>query len=339
MTGARAAVILSSLLLSAATSAAIIPQPADLVRHDDRVVVSLGGAPFTEYRFRGHDKPILFPVFGPGGVPLTRSWPIVKDVAGEPQDHPHHESVWFMHGKVNGIDFWLHKPDSAHGGARPRIEQTEIVRCESGPGGLLETRNRWVAPDGTIVCTDTRQLVFAGDEHARTIDFTITIHADHGAVTFGDTKEGTLGLRVRPELQPCDQNGSRGAAGTIVNAAGQTNAAAWGQRAEWVDYSGPVAGADGTPRVLGIAIFDHPANLRHPTRWHARDYGLFAANPFGDHDFAGSPPGTGDHTIPAGESLTLRYRLLFHEGDAAEARVAERYSDWTGRSTTQDNAP
>jgi hypothetical protein len=333
MIATRAAAVIC--LAWAARAAAIIPQPVELVQHDDRVAVTLGGQPFTEYVFRGHAKPILFPILGPGGLPLTRSWPVAEGVDGEPRDHPHHESMWFMHGRVNGVDFWLHTPDPAHGGATPRVEQTEIVRCESGPGGVLETRNRWLAADGKTICTDTRRLVFAGDEHARTIDFTITIHADHGPLTFGDTKEGTMAIRVRPELQTRDQNGSRGAAGTVVNAAGQRNDNAWGQPAGWVDYSGPLPDGDGPPRVLGVAIFDHPTNLRHPTRWHARDYGLFAANPFGAHDFAGAPEGTGDHTIPAGGSLTLRYRFLFHEGDAAAAQVAERYRDWTSAESTR----
>lgn len=324
-----------AMIAAHAAHAAVIPQQVQLVEKDDRIVVSLGGQPFTEYVFRGHAKPILFPVLGPGGVPMTRSWPIVKDVAGEPHDHPHHESMWFMHGKVNGVDFWLHKPDANHGGRTPRVEQEAVVRCESGPAGILETRNRWVAADGTVVCSDTRRIEFAGDEHARTIDFTITLHADHGPLTFGDTKEGSMAIRVRPELQPRDQNGSRGAAGTIVNSAGQKNDDAWGKPACWVDYSGPAPGPDGQQRVVGVAAFDHPANLRHPTNWHARDYGLFAANPFGLHDFTGAPAGAGDHRLAAGESLTLRYRFVFHEGDATTARIEQRYHDWHDGGSTQ----
>jgi hypothetical protein len=317
-----------AVIAAHAAHAAVIPQPVQLAEKQDRIVVSLGGQPFTEYVFRGHAKPILFPILGPGGVAMTRSWPIVKDVAGEPHDHPHHESLWFMHGNVNGVDFWLHKPDPRHGGRAPRVEQVALVRCESGPAGVIETRNRWLAPAGTVVCTDTRQIRFSGDEHARVIDFSITIHADHGPLTFGDTKEGLMAIRVRPELQPRDQNGSRGAAGTIVNSTGRKNDDAWGKPAEWVDYSGPLRGPDGVPRVFGIAAFDHPANLRHPTTWHARDYGLLAANPFGLHDFTGAPAGTGNHRVPADHSLMLRYRFVFHEGDAAEARIDERYRDW-----------
>ena len=340
MSRLHAAALLAIATVSChALHAAIIPKKIDLARQSDRVVVTLDGQPFTEYVFQGHAKPILFPILGPGGVGMTRSWPMVEGVAGEPHDHPHHESLWFMHGNVNGVDFWMHKPDAAHDGATPRVEQTEIVRSEGGPTGILETRNRWLAADGTVVCTDTRRITFAGDEHARTIDYAITIHADHGELLFGDTKEGTMAIRVHPALQSRDKNGSQGAAGTIVNSEGQRNDDAWGQPARWVDYSGPIPDADGTPRHLGIAVFDHPHNLRHPTRWHARDYGLFAANPFGVRDFtakggqasgavvAGGPPRAGDYRLAAGDSLTLRYLFIFHEGGAADARLEERFRD------------
>ena len=81
----------------------------------------------------------------------------------------------------------------------------------------------------------------------------------------------------------------------------------------------PVAGIDG--KTIGMAIFDHPSNPRHPTWWHARYYGLVAANPFGIHDFEKQPDGTGDLTIPAGKSVTFRYRFLFHEGDYKAADI------------------
>jgi hypothetical protein len=62
----------------------------------------------------------------------------------------------------------------------------------------------------------------------------------------------------------------------------------------------------------------------------ARDYGLFGANPFGQHDYENlkDNPHAGDYTIPAGGALTLRYRFLFHEGDPQAARIAERYLDY-----------
>ncbi len=328
----RTAVFVASILLSTlqfstrlATAEPELGAWVDLGRHDDRVTVTINGAEFTSYRFTGHDKPILYPLHAPGGVPLTRSWPIEKGVAGEPEDHPHHESLWFTHGSVNGLDFWAPR---AHGagpdGPVPHVEHVSIDRCESGERAILETTSRWVDADGKPVLTEHRTMVFSADEAARSIEVTLELVADAGAVTFGDTKEGSFALRVRPQLQPKDSNGSRGASGRLVNSEGLVDAAAWGKRARWVDYSGEVDG-----KAYGIAMLDHPANLRHPTWWHAREYGLSGANPFGIHDFAGEPEGAGNHTIPQGGTLVLRYLVVFHAGNAEEAAIDRRWTIWT----------
>jgi hypothetical protein len=314
------AAALVALIVAAAARADVALERRDA---DGRVDVSIDGQPFTSYVFAGHKKPILYPVLGPGGVPMTRSWPVEKDVAGEAHDHPHHESVWFTHGKVNGVDFWLHRPAKGET-ATPRVEHVAFKACEGGRDGVIETENRWVAADGTVVCTDTRRIVFGGTPAARTIDYTVTLRADHGAVTLGDTKEGTMALRVRTPLQLKEIDGSKGAAGHCVNSEGQRDADAWGKAARWVGYWGTVEGKD-----VGISILDHPKNLRHPAHWHARDYGLFAANPFGLHDFTGAPPGSGDHVIPDGGTLTLRYLLVFHEGDAEAAGIEPRWRAWS----------
>jgi len=108
-----------------------------------------------------------------------------------------------------------------------------------------------------------------------------------------------------------------------MNSQGVRGADIWGKAARWVDYWGPLGG-----RTMGIAILDHPASFRHPTHWHARDYGLVAANPFGLHDFTGAPQGSGDHTIPAGGSLALRSLFVFHEGDAESAGIEAVWRRW-----------
>jgi hypothetical protein len=220
---------------------------------------------------------------------------MVEGVAGEPRDHPHHESIWFTHGIVNGADFWAAHPNAHDEKHRVdnRIEHVELVACEGGPVGRLETRNRWVQADGKVACTDSRRLTFAADAAGRTIDYAVTIHADHGPVKFGDTKEGTFGLRVPATLQTKDAHGSKGAAGHILNSEGQTDAAAWGQAARWGGYWGPVDG-----------------------------------NPFGLHDFTGAPAGSGDYTLPAGESRTFRYLVVLHEGETVAADIDGRWRRW-----------
>jgi len=168
-----------------------------------------------------------------------------------------------------------------------------------------------------VMGSETQEYTFRGDAKTRTIDCVFTITADHGTpLKMGDTKEGTFAIRVvrnlqEPAVKMLNSNG----------AVGEKNI--WGKRADWVDYSGVVGG-----ERVGIAIFDYPRNIKHPTYWHARGYGLFAVNPFGEHDFYGDPKRDGSVTIAVGDSLALRYRVLIHDGDAAEAEVAEAYSQY-----------
>ncbi len=284
----------------------------------DRVVVTVDGAPFTEYRpggaaDGGGHLPYLWPVHGPGGRALTRSWPMAEG-AGEEQDHPHHRSLWFAHGAVGPAesserhDFWTGRDGAA-------IVHREIVAVESGAVGVLRTANAWLAPGGAEVLRDQRTMTFrAGSLPSggawRAVDFDLRLRAGEAPVVLGDTKEGTMAIRVAPTLRHRGEH----AAGAMRSSEGVEGADVWGKRAAWVHYAGPVEG-----KPVGVAIFDHPGNFRHPTWWHARAYGLFAANPFGVHDFEGAAPGTGDWTISAGGELRLRYRLLFHEGEASAA--------------------
>lgn len=292
---------------------------ASVQQSDGRVRISFDGKTFTEYRFRGYPKPIFYPILGPGGTQMTRNFPMKKGVAGEAPDHPHHESLWFTHGDVNGVDFWTVREGSG------KIVQEDLSDVEvKGNTVQFRSKNRWVKPDGSVVCRDTRTMRISATPDARMIDIQVEIHAGDADVVFGDTKEGTMGIRTNPALRLSGEV----AAGHARNSRGQEDGKIWGQRAEWVDYWGPVDGKPGEGRTVGVAIFDHPSNPRHPTWWHARSYGLVAANPFGEHDFEKKPAGTGDFTIPAGESRTFRYLFVFHDGDWRQARIAKRYEEW-----------
>jgi hypothetical protein len=285
---------------------------------DGRAIVKIDGELFTEYVFVGHAKPILYPIIGPTGVEMTRNYPMKEDVDNEAHDHPHHKSLWFTHDDVNEVQFWMEYPSPRSDLKPGKIVQTKM-RID---GNTIRTENDWRAPDGDLVCRDARKLTFGATGAGRYIDFEITIVASDGEVTFGDTKEGTMGIRIHPlmRLDSDKKRGNHTAKGNAINSEGIEGGEIWGKRAKWVDYWAPIDG-----ETIGIAIFDHPANPRHPTWWHARKYGLVAANPFGIHDFEKKPEGTGDMKIGAGESKSFRYRFLFHRGDNEAANIPAEY--------------
>jgi len=306
------------------------PSAVRISRTNDALRVELQGRFFTEYHYTNTPRPFCYPLLGPGGVALTRNYPMVTNAPAEERDHPHHRSLWFAHGAVNGQDLWT------EGKASGRIVHRGFVEILSdSQSGVIKTINDWVAKDGKVLCTDEQTLRFYVPEGDVTwLDFEITLRASHGDVTFGDTKEGTFALRLAESmrLKPNKDNAGK-PTGHIVNSQGVRDDQTWGKRAAWCDYYGLVGS-----NTVGIAIFDHPSNPRHPTWWHVRDYGLFAANPFGQHDFEKlSDVHAGDLKIPAGQSATFRYRVVLHEGDEKRGRIAERYADYLRSNSTKAN--
>jgi hypothetical protein len=306
-------------------------KPVELRKSGNQIEVVVGGKPFTTYYF-GPDspKPYLHPLRSAAGTVVTRGFPMRTDIPGESRDHPHHRAMFFAHGDINGVDFWgeakfeekapVHvagKTYTSEDLPKGRTVFTKLEEMESGPGfGKVRADFHLVGPDGKVVAEETQAYTFRGGETTRVIDCEFTIRALHTPVRMGDTKEGTFAIRVVKALQEPP--------GKMLNSEGKTGEKEiWGKRANWVDYSGTVAG-----EKLGVAIFDNPANPRHPTYWHARGYGLFAVNPFGEHDYYNDPKRDGSLTLQPGKSLTLRYRVLIHHGDAAEAHLAEAYQEY-----------
>jgi len=278
----------------------------------DHVRVEINGRLFTEYFFKDVPRPYFYPLIGPGEAPMTRNWPM-KNTPDEEHDHPHRRSLWFTHGSVNGQDFW--SEEKAFG----KIVHDGFIEIRSGAEfGTIKSRDKWVAVDGTTICTDERtmRIYTPKDDHQRMFDFEIILRASHGDLTFGDSKEGTMAVRLAETMRLQGKVGH----GHIVNSEGVRDLPTWGKRAAWCDYYGPVE-----EKIVGIAIFDHPQNPHHPTWWHVREYGLFAANPFGKHDFEKLPDKTAVNlTVPAGKSITLRYRFYLHQGDTQQDAVAEK---------------
>lgn len=284
----------------------------------DRMQVRIDGELFTEYVFGNTPRPYCYPVLGPGGVPLTRGYPM-ENLPGEEHDHPHHRSLWFTHGSVNGTDFWTEAP--GHG----RIVHERFLEVSPGTGvGVLRATNRWLSAAGVEVCTDERTLRFyRGDSGRRQMDLEVRLKAGAVPLVLGDTKEGTMALRLNEQMRVRQPKGKVGL-GHILNSEGLVNGAAWGKRAAWCAYSGPVDG-----KVFTVALLDHPANPHFPTWWHVRDYGLFAANPFGQHDFEKAPPQAGALTIPAGGEAAFRYRVCFFSGTVTPAALEAEFASWS----------
>lgn len=317
----------SGTVLNAATP----PAPVTLTRNFDRVRVEIGGKLFTQYVFAdGASRPYLYPILAPDGTSLTRDFPM-KETAGEDTDHPWHRSFWFAHSMMNGVDFWNEGTGDIARSPKEkgRSEHVTLLETTSGTVGVIRAKNRWVAPDYRLICTDERTLQFRPGPDGNYVDLEITLQAlPDKPLHFGDNKDGTMALRLAQWMTMPHKMGGKetGGNGHIVTATGFRDAEAWGKRAAWCDYHAEYNG-----KTYGVAIFDHPQNLRHPTWWMARDYGLFGANPFGWHDYEkefANDPHKGDYTVPAGGTLTLRYRFYFHFGDEKAAKLAARYAEY-----------
>ncbi|MBU6288891.1 MAG: PmoA family protein [Chloroflexi bacterium] len=289
---------------------------------DGRLLIEIDGDLFTAYHF-GSDvtRPYFHPLVGPTGASVVRDFPMVEGVDGETSDHPHHRGMWTAHGDVNGHDNWL------EGLGKASIRHSGFPRLISGPVyGSFDASAEWIDRWGSVALTDTRRVtVFNLGPDERLVEYAIRVSASHGQVTFGDTKEaGIVSIRVASSMDgpTRDRPGGKGKIETADGSVGE--AEAWGRRAAWCDYSGPV-GED----IVGIAILDHPTNPRFPTHWHVRDYGLMTVNPFGLHDFTGDTNAhLGDLIVPPYESRVFRYRILIHRGDATVGEVRERYHDF-----------
>ncbi|HUS07072.1 MAG TPA: PmoA family protein [Bryobacteraceae bacterium] len=279
----------------------------------DRATVEIGGKPFTTFLYAPDTrKPYLYPIFTGSGKPITRHFPMEK-VAGETNDHPHHRGLWFSHGDVNGFNFWENEASYENRKNMGTIILDRVLSVKSGKKeGSFSAIFNWLDTSGKKLMTEKRTMTFRDASPNRIIDIDVDLHAVE-KIGFGDTKEGTFALRLADSL-------AEKKTGTMVNAEGARKMKdVWGKKSPWVDYSGDLDG-----EKVGVTMIEHPANPSYPTRWHARDYGLFAANPFGQGEFEGAKTaGPARFFIEPGKNARFRYRVVIHPGDAASAKVAE----------------
>jgi hypothetical protein len=307
----------------------VVPREAER-----RVDVDVDGARFTAYVWPERlAKPVLHPIVAAGGAIVTRGFPL-DPRPGERVDHPHQVGLWFAYGDVDGVDYWntseaLPADERAKMGV---IRHRAIVAARSGERGELDIEADWMAPGDRRVLEERTRFVFAGGPGRRSIDRLTTLTAVAPRVVFGDSKEGLLGLRVaralelpadKPEIfldaagrpTPVPVLDNTGVTGMYVSSEGKRGHDVWGTRGRWVALSGRVG-----EQPVTIAILDHPSNPGHPTIWHARGYGLFAANPLGRRSFDPSAP-PARLVLESGGRLRFVHRILVLSSAAATEEI------------------
>ncbi len=315
----------------------------DVDEANKKAEVLIDGQLFTSYIYPENImKPTLWPVISPAGNMVTRSFPLA-DKEGDRADHPHHVGVWLNYGDVNGFDFWNNSeaiPEERRGGYGT-IYHESFVNAESGAGkGILETTAKWKAPNGDVLLNEESHFEFlAVSPELRIIDRTTTLTAVSDEVKFTDNKEGMFAIRVARELElPSDkptelvdshgvvtkvaQMDNKNITGNYRSANGVEGGDVWGTRCRWMKLSGKIEGED-----ISLVIIDNPKNVGYPTYWHARGYGLFAANTLGQKIFSDGKQEL-NFSLKKGESTTFKYRLVVASEDITDDKINQLADDF-----------
>ena len=301
------------------------------------VDVLVNGTPFASYVIDQANKPYLWPVFGPTGKSMTRAFPMeeVPEESKSQRDHHHHRGITFGHEDAAGSATWPERASYDRGqknGQAPksiepqlaklgRIQHVSFTLTADAEHAVIEEHCDHVDSTGKRLFTEDRRLTFRATASTRSIDFDQDFHATEGEVRFEDRKDAGLSIRVPASMAVDTPSG-----GHIINSNNVVDKDAWAKTAKWCDYYGPVEG-----EVLGIAFFNHPSSYRYPTPWHVRSYGLFAANPFGSKSLDKALP-EAPTVVPAGGTMKLRHRFLFHKGDAASAHLEEAFTAYAAET-------
>ena len=305
---------------------------------NQKVDIYFGASLFTSYHYtEDYYKPFLYPLITASGKTLTRGFPI-DPFPGEREDHPHHVGHWLNYGNVNGFDFWNHSD------AIPLEKKDQYgtvfnksVQLDQNEAALNVVA-QWKSPDGTILIEEQTKFIFSEVGNNRIIDRETTLIAKT-KVRLKDNKEGFFAVRVtraleHPSKKPeifIDANGipsevkalnNEGVTGLYLSSKGITGESVWGTRAEWVALNGVI-----DQENVSITVYDHPENIGYPTYWHARGYGLFAANPLGQKIFSKGAQEL-NASIEKNNSLTFKYRLVVSNGEAVDQVTANQLKNF-----------
>jgi len=294
---------------------------------ENKIDIIIGGKLFTSFLYPDSlEKPVLYPVHAANGTIVTRGFPL-ETQPNDPTDHPHHIGIWFNFENINGLDFWNNSyaipKEKKH--LYGWIRTDKISQTSSGSMGVLSYHANWTNQQKKVLLEETTHLEFSGTEHERIIDRVTVLKADT-TVLFTDAKDGLYGIRLAHALQiPTDKDqefkDDKGnvtvvkggtdhlANGNYLTSEGKQGDDAWSTRGRWCMIYGKM-GNDS----ISIAIIDHPKNPNYPTFWHARGYGLFAANPLGEKIFTNGKSFK-NLRLESGGAVTFRFRIVITEGN------------------------
>lgn len=286
------------------------------VEKENQVDVLIDNEPVASYRYGARlTKPILFPVYTPSGIKVTRGFPF-ENVEGESTDHPHHTGIFFTYDEVNGSGFWNNTFFP------PQIQHIKFEEKTNGDKGVLKTESLWVGKNTNPLLKERRMMTFVPGRHETVIDFDITLTALVDTVVFNDTKEGMFAIRVAQWLREEDQTGQYLSSNGDV---GEKNV--WGKRAKWARLEGQMG-----EKKAGIVIMNHPKSVNYPTFWHARAYGLFSANPLGQYVFETARgvenPQKLALTLGKGESARFLFRVIVYDGSRSVEELEKRFEQY-----------
>jgi hypothetical protein len=285
----------------------------------DAVDISVGGKPFVTYRYNTKDaevpRPYFHPLLGPSGKTITQ----MGEVPGKKEKHFHHTALWIAHQNFSAkgeaaCDNWqIGKPNSS------RIAHVKFETVEGGPlAGRFIEKLHWLNVKGDkVLLAETRTVtVPKRDAARRVLDIDLVLSAPDVAVTLNKTPYHLLAVRVLDEMMPAK-------GGVILNSEGMKNPRD-GVSAKWIDISGKLG-----DEAQGVALFNHPANVRHPTpclQFSGQTIGL-------------SPSHQEALTIEAAKELRLRFCVLVHAGGAEDAKVADEYEAYTKDAKARIGGP
>jgi len=282
-------------------------------------------------------KPVLFPINTVSGTTVTRGFPLAPR-PGERVDHPHHTGLWLNYESVNGLDFWNNStaiPYDKRSKYGSIIHQ-KIIKAESTGKNkaTLVVAAQWKNKAAETLLTEITTYLFEVRKNEFIIDRITGLTCVVDKVIFKDVKDGLIAIRVARELElPSDEPqtfvddkgnytavpkiDNTGVTGEYISSSGLTGNNVWGTRGNWVSLQGTIRN-----KPISVTIIDHPKNPGYPTYWHARGYGLFAANPLGQNIFSNGKEQL-NLSLQKNESVIFKYRIVISEEKLLPAAITK----------------